>query len=43
MVKNLPIVTVAELFNIDVSELSINPVKKECLKGLLNSCKSVEL
>ena len=42
-VKNLPIVTVVVLFNIDVSVSSINPVSLECLNELLNYCKSVEL
>ena len=42
-VKNLPIVTVVVLFNIDVSVSSINLNNLECLKTLLNSCKSDEL
>ena len=40
-VKNLPIVTVVVLFNIDVSVSSINLNNLECLNELLNSSKSV--
>ena len=42
-VKNLPIVTVVVLFNIDESVSSIKPVSLECLNELLNSCKSLVL